>query len=62
MGKVANIILAILDGFIVLGLLLKVLFGDADVVDYIGLAAVILYGISCIHSLVSKKNIEDADI
>lgn len=60
MDKLGRIVCTIAEALLLIGLLMKVLFGDGDVVDYIGLAGVGLVGISSIGSLFSNK--KEADV
>ena len=60
MDKMSNIVFTIAEVLLLIGLLMKVMFGDAGVVDYIGLAGVGLVGISSIGSLFSNK--KEADV
>ena len=58
MDRFGKVSFAVLDAFLVVGLLIKVLAGDADVVDYIGLAGVTMVGGSCVYSLLRQKKAE----
>lgn len=58
MDKFGNVLFAVLDAFLVVGLLMKVLVGDAGVVDYIGLAGVTMVGGSCVCTLLGQKTAE----
>ena len=58
MDKFGSVLFTIFDAFLVVGLLIKVLAGDADVVDYIGLIGVTMVGCSCVYSLLRQTKAE----
>lgn len=56
MKKATNIVIAILDVFFMLGLLIKVLVGAGETSDYVGLCILTLLGASYMIPLFTRKN------